>query len=63
MQRIKQKRGLALMSPEKRREIASQGGKTAHVQGTAHEWTSEEARIAGQKGAKVSHRKKKTTQE
>ncbi len=50
MQRTKgQGRGFASMSPEKRREIASQGGKAAHIQGTAHKWTSEEARIAGQK--------------
>ncbi len=33
------------MSPEKQREIASKGGRAAHQKGTAHEWTSEEARI------------------
>jgi uncharacterized protein len=31
----------------KRREIASKGGKAAHSQGVAHEWTTEEAREAG----------------
>ena len=41
------KRGFASISVEKRREIASKGGKAAHQKGTAHEWTSEEAREAG----------------
>ena len=49
------KRGFASMDEDKQREIASQGGKTAHSNGTAHEWTSEEARKAGQKGGKASH--------
>jgi general stress protein YciG len=35
------------MDPSKRREISSKGGKAAHKKGTAHEWTSEEAREAG----------------
>jgi general stress protein YciG len=38
------------MDPEKQKEIASQGGKAAHERGTAHEFTSEEAREAGKKG-------------
>ena len=42
------------MSPEKQREIASKGGRAAHTKGTAHEWTSEEARHAGRKGGQVS---------
>ena len=44
------KRGFASMSPEKQREIASKGGRAAHAKGTAHEWSSDEARVAGQKG-------------
>lgn len=47
-------RGFASMSPEKQREIASKGGRAAHVQGTAHEWTSDEARAAGRKGGAAS---------
>ena len=43
-------RGLASMSQEKQRAIASQGGKAAHAQGKAHTWTREEAQIAGRKG-------------
>jgi hypothetical protein len=42
------------MSPEKQREIASKGGRAAHEKGTAHEWTSEEARSAGRKGGQIS---------
>ena len=42
----------------KQREIASKGGKAAHQKGTAHEWTSEEAREAGRKGGMASHRRK-----
>ncbi len=43
-------RGFASMDPERQREIASEGGKAAHEKGTAHEFTSEEARRAGQAG-------------
>jgi general stress protein YciG len=42
------------MDPAKQREIASKGGKAAHEKGTAHEFTSEEARIAGKKGGAAS---------
>lgn len=47
------KRGFAAMSPEKQREIASKGGREAHRQGTAHEFSSEEARAAGRLGGKT----------
>ena len=50
----KERRGFASMSPEKQREIASKGGRAAHHKGTAHEWTSEEARSAGRKGGQIS---------
>jgi general stress protein YciG len=50
-------RGFASMSPEKKREIASKGGKAAHAQGTAHKWTSEEAQAAGRKGGSISRRR------
>jgi uncharacterized protein len=43
-------KGFASMDPEKQRKIASKGGKAAHRKGTAHEFTSEEAREAGRKG-------------
>jgi general stress protein YciG len=50
----KQRRGFASMPSEKQREIASKGGRAAHVKGTAHEWTPDEARSAGRKGAQAS---------
>jgi general stress protein YciG len=43
-------RGFAAMDAEKQREIARKGGRAAHEQGVAHEWSSEEARAAGKKG-------------
>lgn len=46
----KSRRGFASMDPARQREIASSGGKAAHVQGRAHEFTHEEARVAGRKG-------------
>ena len=42
------------MSAEKQREIASKGGRAAHQKGTAHEWTTDEARMAGRKGGQAS---------
>ena len=44
-------RGLAAMSPERRREIASMGGRTSQARGTAHQRTAEEAAAAGKKGS------------
>lgn len=54
----KENRGFASMHPDKQREIASKGGRAAHEKGTAHEWTPEEARVAGRKGGVVSHRRR-----
>ena len=48
---IRRARGLAAMSPERRREIASMGGRTSQARGTAHQWTAEEASAAGKKGS------------
>jgi general stress protein YciG len=47
------------MDRDKQKEIASKGGKAAHQKGTAHEWTSEEARDAGRKGGLASHRRRR----
>lgn len=58
----KEDRGFASMDRTKQREIASKGGKAAHQKGTAHEWTSEEAREAGRKGGMASHRRKQEQQ-
>lgn len=47
-------RGLAGVSPERRREIASMGGKAAQRKGTGHHFTSEEAQAAGRKGGNAA---------
>lgn len=54
----KEDRGFASMDRSKQREIAQKGGRAAHLKGTAHEWSSEEARVAGRKGGMASHRRK-----
>lgn len=46
----KSRRGFASMDPDRQKEIASRGGRAAHEKGTAHEWSSNEAREAGRKG-------------
>jgi general stress protein YciG len=52
----KSNRGFASLSPEKRKELASLGGKTAHAKGLAHRFSPAEARIAGRKGGlKAAH--------
>jgi uncharacterized protein len=50
MAQEKSNRGFGAMDDEKQREIASKGGHAAHQSGQAHEFDSEEARKAGQKG-------------
>ncbi len=50
-------RGFASQTRERRRELASLGGKAAHRLGTAHEWTPEEAALAGKRGGAVSRRR------
>ena len=52
----KSKRGFASMDANHQKEIASKGGRAAHAKGTAHEWTSDEARVAGRKGGEVVSR-------
>lgn len=55
-ERKSHRRGFAAMDPKKQREIASKGGRAAHQHGQAHEWTSDEARMAGRKGGSTSRR-------
>jgi hypothetical protein len=50
--KAKKPQGMATFSMEKRREVSSMGGKEAWRRGKAHKFTSEEARIAGQKGGR-----------
>ena len=55
-ERPKSNRGFASMDPGKQKEIASKGGRAAHAQGRAHEFTADEARTAGRKGGEVVSR-------
>ena len=55
-QRPKQRRGFACVKPEMMREIASQGGKAAHSNGTANKWTTDTARAAGKVGGSKTAR-------
>ena len=54
--RTKSNRGFASMDASKQREIASKGGKAAHAQRRAHEFTPDEARMAGHKGGEAVSR-------
>jgi general stress protein YciG len=49
-------RGFASMDPDKQKEIARLGGRTAHEKGRAHQFNSEEARAAGKKGGEIVSR-------
>ncbi len=51
-------RGFAAMDRKLVSEIARKGGKAAHTAGTAHEFTSDEAREAGRKGGRATHAKR-----
>ena len=52
----KSHRGFAAMDPERQREIASRGGRAAQQSGHGHQFTTEEARAAGQRGGAVVSR-------
>ncbi len=52
------KRGFAMMDQDKQRAIAHLGGKASHATGRAHEWTVEEARLAGKKGGATTRARK-----
>jgi uncharacterized protein len=62
--RPRRPRGFAAMDRQLVSEISRKGGKAAHAAGTAHEFTSDEARAAGRKGGLASHarRRKPTTE-
>lgn len=52
------KQGFASMDKVRQREIASKGGRMAHLLKRGHEWTPEAAREAGRKGGAASKAKK-----
>jgi hypothetical protein len=51
-------RGFASMSPERRREVQSRGGKAAQATGKCPHWTPEQAGAAGRK-ARAKAREKR----
>ena len=53
------KTGFALQPPSKRLKGSRQGGLNAHKNGTAHEWTPEEAAVAGAKGGRALVKRKR----
>jgi uncharacterized protein len=55
----KRPRGFAAMDRKLVSEISRKGGKAAHSAGTAHEFTSDEARVAGRKGGRATHAKRR----
>ena len=55
-------RGFAAMDPKLVSELAKRGGKAAHRAGTAHQFTSDEARVAGRKGGMATHAKRREKQ-
>lgn len=58
------KRGFAGLTPERRKEISSKGGRMAHEIGVAHRFTKEEAVEAGRKGGlKTQEKRRESKQE
>ena len=55
----KRRRGFAVMDPKLVSEISRKGGNA----GTAHEFTTEEAREAGRKGGRATHAKRRARAE
>jgi general stress protein YciG len=46
----KKKRGFATWDPAQHKAASKRGGISAHARGTAHEFTTDEAKVAGRKG-------------
>lgn len=58
----KKPRGFGLLSPERRKEISSAGGRAAHAAGTAYQFTTETAKVAGSKGGmEIARRRREGT--
>ena len=58
-EKVRKARGFAAMDPKLVSELAKRGGKAAHRAGTAHQFTSDEARVAGRKGGMATHAKRR----
>jgi uncharacterized protein len=53
-------RGFAALDASARSAISRKGGQAAHRAGTAHKFTSDEARAAGKKGSQVTHARRRS---
>lgn len=53
----KARRGLAAVSPERRREISRMGAQAQHARGTAPRFDSDSGRAAGKLGGAGKHKK------
>ncbi len=53
-------RGFAALDAAARSAISRKGGQAAHLAGTAHKFTSDEARAAGKKGSRVTHERRRS---
>jgi len=62
VEKPRKSRGFAAMDPKLVSELAKRGGKAAHRAGTAHQFTSDEARVAGRKGGMATHAKRREKQ-
>ena len=60
-EKARKPRGFAAMDPKLVSELAKRGGKAAHRAGTAHQFTSDEARVAGRKGGMATHAKRRAS--
>lgn len=58
--RKKARRGFAAMPVDTQRRLAALGGKASHAKGTGHQWTSAEARVAGERGGRSTGARRRT---
>ncbi len=59
--RPRRPRGFAALDAAARSAISRKGGQAAHRAGTAHKFTSDEARAAGKKGSQVTHARRRAS--
>ena len=58
---VRRPRGFAALDATARSAISRKGGQAAHRAGTAHKFTTDEAREAGKKGSQVTHARRRTS--
>jgi general stress protein YciG len=53
------RRGFASMDSELQRKLASKGGRVAHMRGTAHQFSHQEAVEAGRRGGRAASERRR----